>query len=121
MFDWFKGQKSETLQVHRIDFLGEQNGPPEREFKTSILKLLEESGLDAAFLARVLYSDGQVATALCLEGSSPRQKEIVGEIGAKFSAQFNRETSLDMIFLTREQSRNIRSVCRPFFQRAVPG
>lgn len=110
------------LQVHRewrIDFLGEQDGPAERELKASLSPIFSQCPVvRAAYLARVEYAEGPPAVALCLAARAP-DPEIVRRVGDAFAALFARAVPLDILFLSPEQEPEIRRVCAAFYARSV--
>lgn len=107
----------ESISVDGVEFLGEQNGIPERNFKARVLELLDNSGVSKAYLARVRYADGQQGIALCLSAGAAEKQTLLGKLGAEFKSMFRPDVSLDILFLTPAQAQQIPSVCAPFFSR----
>jgi hypothetical protein len=114
--NWGK-KKLELLNVVKVEFLGEQDGIPERDFKARILDLLDQYGAGEAYLARVRYPDGQPSVVLCLGDGISQKQRLLEEIGARFSARFRPDVHLDILLLAPEQTQQVRLVCKPFFVR----
>jgi hypothetical protein len=68
LFDRFRRRAAEARTEPRVEFLGEQDGPPERKLKASIVEeLTGVPAISRAYLARVGYQpQGRPAVALCL-------------------------------------------------------
>lgn len=118
-FNWFKKSQMETISVDGVEFLGEQNGTPERNFKARMLELLDNSDVSKAYLSRVRYADGQQSIALCLSAGGAEKQKLVEDLSAEFKSMFRPDISLDILFLTPAQSQQIPSVCTPFFTRRL--
>ena len=108
----------QELDVGEVSFVGEQDGPPERELKAELIPLLSEAR--AGYLARVQYTSGERSVALCL-ASTPEavQADLSNKISALFHQMFGRNSHLDILFLRPDQEREVQQVCKPFYQRAV--
>lgn len=109
----------DEMRVPQVRFLGEQDGPVEREFKQRLVELFgHDSPVGAAYLARVAYSDATpVVVALCLR-VEPGQEHVLAENAAQvFSSMFGRHEHLDILFLDAKQETEVSKVC-PAFIRA---
>jgi len=106
------------LHVGEVAFVGEQDGPPERELKTELVTRLGEAG--AGYLAKVQYTSGEQSVALCL-ASTPEaaQADLAKEIGEVFHRMFGASSHLDILFLRPDQERQVAQVCTPFYRRTV--
>jgi type III secretion system (T3SS) SseB-like protein len=120
MTKWFKSKsndKLEEIQVREIRFVGEQDGPSERELKGRLTDCFEHvRTVDRAFLVRVAYNDNSVAVALCLRSRGRPDDSLVRTVGEIFASLFGGHEHLDIIFLSAEQEAEIVTICRPFFQ-----
>jgi len=110
----------DVFRVRRVKYIGEQDGPAEREFKEELIGLLShKSTIRRAYLARV--SHGQTdpeGVALCLcTGIGPDDRLLVHQAGAIFASMFNAQEHLDVLFLKRHEEIELARVCRPFFDR----
>jgi hypothetical protein len=72
-------RRSEELTVSVIRFLGEQDGPPERELKSRLADLFRDcAAVQRAYLSQVDYANGSGRhVALCILSSSRIEREIV--------------------------------------------
>jgi hypothetical protein len=117
ILNWRKKPDIKAINIDGVEFLGDQNGPPERDFKARILEVLENSGVSKAYLARVRYADGRQNVALCISEGTAEKQELVERLGADFKILFRPDVSLDILFLTPAQAERITSVCIPFFSK----
>ena len=115
---WFgKKAKPEERREPVIRFVGEQDGPPERQLKETLSTVFRGRDVARAYLARVTYEDpSNPAVALCISG--PDDPELVKLIQECFVQLFNRSVFLDIMFLSDVQEAEARTVCRPFYERA---
>src|SRR5438128_597740 len=105
------------LTVQSIDFVGDQNGPSERDLKRELSSLFSKR-LDVlrAYLASVKYEDGSAHVALCIRATGTDFESIVTAAGEIFYPMFNQDTALDFIQLNDEKESRLKSVCQPFFE-----
>lgn len=103
----------------RIEFLGEQDGVPERELKIALESALADfRDVERAYLARIGFGPNQrTGIALCLAPPSKQAALIVRRVAEVFSNLFSRDAHLDVIFVSDEQELDLRRVCTPFFRR----
>jgi SseB protein C-terminal domain len=118
--DRFRRRRPEVRTEPRIEFLGEQDGPPERLLKASLAEeLARVPRISAAYLARVGYQpQGQPGVALCIAGQRD-DPALVDRLGQRFGAIFGSRAALDILFLTAEQEVEVRRVCTAFYPQAV--
>lgn len=104
----------------RVEFLGEQDGAPERAFKAVLrIELAKCSQIESAYLARVGFAPHtQTGVALCVAPAVSNAEAVVQHIGKVFADQFSRDAHLDVIFVNDEQEADLRRVCSPFYRRA---
>lgn len=106
------------LDVGKVSFASEQDGPPERVLKTELVPLLGEAR--AAYLAKAQYTSGEQSVALCLASTpEPMQAHLAKEIGEVFQRMFGKNSHLDIIFLRPDQERQVEQVCKAFYKRTV--
>jgi len=100
----------------RIEFLGEQDGPPERVLKALLrAEFQHHPVVRRAYLAQVGFAPGASrSVALCIAPSSAEGPKIVSRIGELF-AQFSADAYLDILFPDEEQETDLKRVCHPFF------
>ncbi len=108
-----------VLRKDRIQFLREQDGPPERNLKAAFSKLFEaHPPLQKAYLARVQYDEGpETPVALCLVSDTPRDLHLVETIRKTFKSFFKAGTHLDILLLSAPDVPRLEHVCRPFYTR----
>jgi hypothetical protein len=106
----------QKIQVPQFRFVGEQDGPPERELKQRLVEFFKrDQSVKAAYLARVAFDESRIGVALCLRtqfGADPGMAEKIGRI---FASMFGSQQHLDIIFPTVEQEGSLAKVCVPFF------
>lgn len=110
-------QGRQNFSVGQVRFIGEQDGLPERELKRELCTVLSRhTVIEKAYLARVSY-DGQndPSVALCLAGSP--SDALLAELQKLFHRMFRVSEHLDIIFVSREQEVDIRSIASAFFVR----
>jgi type III secretion system (T3SS) SseB-like protein len=105
----------------RLEFLGEQDGPPERELKEALVRLFEAKGkVNRAYLARLSYLEtGATGVGLCVPVDA-YSVELVRAVGSVFSDLFGADQYLDVVFVTEDEEKRLRDVCRPFFKKPAP-
>lgn len=102
-----------------IDFIGPQEGPIETRLTSELAQLfaMTHPEVGRAYLVRVCYrSTGTISVALCIRSTMPKGEQLVTNVGHRFAELFNRETHLDIIFLSLEQEEDLKTVCRPFYE-----
>ena len=116
---WFnpKSKKHpEEIQVPQLQFLGEQDGPPERELKSRLAEFFRrDQSVNTAYLARVAYGDTSLAVTLCLRSQFGPDRGLAEKVGTIFASMFGGHEHLD-IFLSEAQEAELMKVCKPFFQ-----
>jgi hypothetical protein len=105
----------------RVEFLGEQDGLPERALKAALQsELAQFTEVKWAYLARVGFApNAQPGVALCLAPLTSNDSAIAQHVGKVFASQFSRDAHLDVIFVSPEQEADLRRVCKPFYARAA--
>lgn len=117
---WFKRnppKHPEKIGVPQVRFVGEQDGPPERELKDRLTEFFHrDASVKAAYLAKVTYNESSpVSIALCLRtlfGPDPGLAEKVGRI---FASMFGGHEHLDIVFLSDVQEAELAQKCSRFF------
>src|SRR6266567_2712918 len=119
---WFKKQpprprKEVTFTALTIQFVGEQDGPPERLLKAQLAELLRsQSAVERAYLARTDYGDATgMHVTLCVKSSLGEDKLLTPKIGDIFVGIFGSHEHLDTLFLLTNQENDLQKVCRPFY------
>lgn len=102
----------------RIEFLGEQDGPSERELKTLLqTEFRRFPAIRRAYLARIGFAPGAAASvALCVAPSSKVDHAIVEAVSRVFASLFSSDAHLDVVFPDEEQETDLQRVCKSFLQ-----
>jgi hypothetical protein len=112
---------TEEFQAQDIQFIGEQDGAPEKVLKDRLVAFFSASAdVSRAYLVRVRYapdSDGSVA--LALRADSTRAASIVEKVSSIFAGWSSSGNHLDIVFLNDDQESRLLKVCGAFFQRGV--
>jgi hypothetical protein len=107
----------ESFNEVSIDFLCEQDGDVEREFKQKInLLFLNSHQHIRAYLVRVKYDNvDNFNVALCLQMEEGEDPNLLKKVFDIFKPMFIKGESLDVIFLNLQQESAVRKVSCPFF------
>ena len=113
------GKPTEQSRVSTVNFLAEQDGPPERELKQALAENFAQLGsVKTAYLALVDYGrPAERHIALCIVTDEADPAEIVATASRIFRSMFSWDTHLDVLPLSKEAQSQISLVCRPFFAR----
>jgi hypothetical protein len=111
----------EELNVKRIYFAGEQDGPAERKLKDQLVSLMRaEPSVKSAFLAKIHFGDPESFTVcLCIEPVGGPDKKIVEKAAAVFKSMAPSTAHLDIIFPSADQQVELSKVCKPFFRQVL--
>src|SRR5262245_18847652 len=94
----------EEFQVPQLRFLGEQDGPPERELKCRLAQFFQnDRSVTTAYLARVAYGADSFAVALCLRAQLAPDRGLAEKVGTIFASLFGGHEHLDIMFLSEMQ------------------
>ena len=109
-------RRLEQVIVQTVSFVGEQDGPPERELKEKLAVLFAQLQLvRTAYLVRVRYGEeGPVHVALCVRGQPGQNRMFAERVGRIFASIFSHE-HLDTLWLTPEQEVSLKQVCPAFY------
>ena len=114
-------RQPERLAVARIQFVAEQDGAPETQFKARLAAAFDAiPAVHKAFFALVMYGakpDAPLAVALCVklrEGHDVKQ-DVVQVASKQFASLFNATQQMDIVFLSDQQELELGRVCRPFY------
>ena len=101
----------------RPRFIGEQDGPSERELKAAFVEFFRrDSNVHAAYLVRVAYGkEDPVNVVLCLRTQFGTDPGLAEKIGRIFASMFGAHEHLDLLFLNDEQENAARKVASPFY------
>jgi len=119
----YKLFKNSNFSLQEIAFMREQDGVPEKEFKSKCCDLFQiTEEVLRAYLVRVQYDSktntGQTGdVALCIKKISGNDEELVKKIGELFAMQFGETEHLDIMFINDRNETTLKSICRPFYAR----
>ena len=113
-----------TFQVRAIAFLGEQDGPPERDLKQALSVIFSgEPSVSRAFLAKVTHDFAIPGVALCVclrdsgaQSSRALPSHLTREIARAFAEIFASVEHLDVVVLSSAEEHEASRVCRPFYE-----
>lgn len=117
---WFKdrqAKKPQKLTRVMTKFIGEQDGPSERELKAGFVELFrQEPTVERAYLALADHDDGTgIHVTLAIKSSRGEDSSLIRKLIEIFSEMFSSHEHLDMIFIREDQERQLRDVCAPFY------
>ena len=120
MFSWLRSVKKapfKELRVPSPQFLGEQDGPNEREIKDQWVAVLAQTvDVKKAFLVRTIAgSDGSPNVMLCIFPSIADPHALVQKLADLFRAKFDTDTFVDIVFLNSAQEADVSRVAKPFY------
>jgi len=111
----------EQVEVTKLQFVGEQDGVPERELKAKLSELFRRCcSVRRAYLAQVSYGEGITEVALCLRADFDSRGDTVERVAGIFSDIFGSHEHLDILFLNQEQEAALSDCCRTFFSAGGP-
>jgi hypothetical protein len=133
VFDFLKRRepKPKEWSTGGIEFLAEQSGPAEDNFKAALReRFAADPRIRRAYLVRVGYPspgpqraklenrgpDAQgspVEVLLCV--AAPEDVAIVNVVGEEFQKLFHASQHMDTLFLTEAYEREVAKVARPFY------
>jgi len=115
------GRPARVLRPERIQFIGAQDGEPERELAASLGAVFEEQGtVGKAYLVRVRYDDtAETSVALCLASATPTDARLLGEIRKVFANLFTSESHLDLLFVSSGDVARLERAAAPFYTRTL--
>jgi hypothetical protein len=109
----------ESFEVDRVSFLQEQDGVPERLLKERLARAFQSlPAVLEAYLVRVRYGESpEVKVALALHARESAYGALPDLIVSEFRKTFRTDQSLDILFLTRQQQKDISVIAKPFYRR----
>jgi hypothetical protein len=107
----------EEYDVAHVDFVGEQDGPVERQLTAKLSAIFDDDHcVNRAYLVRATL-DGEATVLLGLQTDGPDSQDLVARIQDAFKTIFASSQHLDVLFLSDEQVRSVGRVSRPFHIR----
>jgi len=114
-------KEPDQIRVPELNFLGEQDGPPEQLLKRDLSDFFSrKKSIRRAYLAKVVYAKAKnLNVVLALRTEFGPDRGIVDEVGSIFAFIFNAEEHLDILFLSEGQEARLIKVCHPFFEQST--
>jgi hypothetical protein len=119
---WFKrSQVPQQLTPPMTRFVGEQDGPSERDLKASFDEFFRSAPMvERAYLARAEHGDGTgVHVTLAIKCSCGEDKFLVSKLAKIFATMFGSHEHLDINVRTGRPRAEMRVVCTPFYRASV--
>lgn len=105
-----------VMRVADVQFLGEQDGKPERLSKDRLVESFKQwEEVQRAYLAQVISGD-QVGVALCIKARQGADPNLVRKVGSIFASIFVGQAHLGILFLTEPQESALMKVCAAFYR-----
>lgn len=113
--------KSSPVPAVRVRFIGEQDGPTERDLKARLSNLFaEDSEIATAYLVKAELTRGVVpenSVMLAIRRSQGDSAPLRNRISELFASVFPKNARLDIAFLTPEKEAEVAAVAKPFYRR----
>ncbi len=113
---WQSGETHTSL----VRYWGDQTGPREQELKIELIAFFKSfPEIQTAYLAKMGKNDDPpTMVALCIRALyDPNIVPINTRIGEIYAALFNRNESIEIVYLTEKAEAAILTVCQPFYER----
>ena len=100
-----------------LEFIGEQDGSVEREFKAELVQAFQRlPQVKAAYLAKVTpTAANDPGVLLCINTGQREDTTALKESAAIFRRMFRVDVPLDILFLDAATELRVRRVCAPFY------
>lgn len=108
---------TDELDNQDVTFAGEQDGAVERQLKDKLAEVLRrDATVTRAYLARATVG-GNATVVLALRADGAAERVLAGQVGTAFASMFDSAQHLDVVFVDAERERDVRRVCRAFYER----
>lgn len=110
-------ENAAAINIGRIKFLSEQNGPYEERLKERLRSMFDRiGGVAKAYLVRVSYAGGfDFGVVLATNADAKKIETIVPHISKLFSTIFSADQCLDIVLLNEVDETEAALVCKPFY------
>ena len=112
---------AETLTPSNVEFFGEQSGPGDDQIKTRMRSIFERTPrvIQRAYLARLRYGDPAVSSVvLCVRHIENIEQTLLKGFKHMFGEIRRSGDFYDWMIIGEEQERELRKVCKPFYETA---
>lgn len=106
----------------RVLFLGEQNGPVERQLKSKLIEIFHQfPAVKAASLLRISTVEVPgISVAVAITGGDKESQTLVPLIGNAFASLFHASEHLDILFPNPTQIAEIAKIAGNFYTADSP-
>jgi hypothetical protein len=114
----------EVITPSRVEFLGEQTDPADEHKKTRLRWVFEQTPriFQRAYLARVFYGEpGVSSVVLCVRHIDDIEQTLQKGFAHMFREISRRGDFYDWMILDEEKERELKKVCKPFYEAAQSG
>jgi hypothetical protein len=114
----------EVIAPRRIEFLREQTDPADEQKQARLRWIFEQAPqvFQCAYLARVSYGEpGVSSVVLCIRNIDRIERTLHKGFKHMFGEINRRGDFYDCMMIDEEQERELRKVCKPFYETAQPG
>jgi hypothetical protein len=112
---------AEVIAPGSVEFLGEQADPADEQTKATLRWIFEQSPqvFRRAYLARVSYGEpGVSSVVLCVRNIDSIEQTLQRGFKHMFDEVSRRGDFYDWMIIGEEQERELRKVCKPFYEAA---
>jgi hypothetical protein len=114
----------EVIVPPRVEFLGEQTDAADEQKKTTLRWIFEQTTprvFQRAYLARVSYGEPGVSSVLlCFRNIDSIERKLEKGFKHMFGEINRRGDFYDCMMIDEEQERQLRRVCKPFYEMPQP-
>ena len=114
---------AEVVAPRNVDFIGEQTDPADEQRKARLRLIFEQTPrvFRRAYLARVSYGEpGVSSVVLCVRNIDSIEQTLHKGFKHMFGEISRRGDFYDCMIMDEEQERELRKVCKPFYEAAQP-
>lgn len=110
----------EVIVPQNLIFIGEQTDPADEQKKATLRWIFEQSRVfRRVYLARVSYGEpGVSSVVLCFRNIDTIEEKLSKGLKHMFGELRRKGSTYDCMIIDEEQERELRKVCRPFYEAA---
>ncbi len=114
----------EIIVPPKVEFLGEQTDPADDQKKATLRWVFEQTTprvFQRAYLAKVSYGEPGVSSVLlCFRNVDSIEERLHRGFKHMFGEINRRGNFYDCMIIDEEQERELKKVCKPFYEAAQP-
>jgi hypothetical protein len=115
---------AEVIAPSSIEFIGEQTDPADAQTKTTLRWVFNQQSPQVfvrAYLARVSFGQpGISSVVLCIRNIDSIEQKLYKGSRHMFGQIHRRGSFYDCMMIDEELERNLKKVCKPFYEAAQP-